>query len=114
MFYLGLGYSKIRQKTVKCLISFATDCSAVRCTLSCKDAEFYTTQETAARKIFDFDDGIIGAKYSTYTPDSAPAPGKAESGDFGMRFHGMAEWQTGPQKQSGSACRFRNHESGHL
>ena len=26
MFYLGLGYSKIRQKTVKCLISFATDC----------------------------------------------------------------------------------------
>ena len=27
MFYLGLGYSKICQKTVKCLISFATDCS---------------------------------------------------------------------------------------
>ena len=25
MFYLGLGYFKIHQKTVKCLISFATD-----------------------------------------------------------------------------------------
>ena len=27
MFYLGLGYLKICQKMVKCLISFATDCS---------------------------------------------------------------------------------------
>ena len=29
MFYLGLGYLKIRQKMVKCVISFATDCSLI-------------------------------------------------------------------------------------
>ena len=53
LLYLGLGYSKFCQKTVKCLISFATDCAALlQSQLSSPRNNIYDHQGTLKKHFF--------------------------------------------------------------